>query len=80
MSLGAGAYALGELPGGLGTVILLALINLIVQPLSPLLFVAGAEPAYLCCAARTRFDLPRAGRVSRINSVVRTRRLPTAAA
>jgi hypothetical protein len=39
-----------------------------------------SRAAYLSRAARTRFALPCAGRVSRIASVVRTRRRPTAAA
>jgi hypothetical protein len=39
-----------------------------------------SRAAYLSRAARTRFALPCAGRLSRIASVVRTRRRPTAAA
>ena len=42
LSLGLGAYTLGDLREGLGATVLLVTINVIVQPLCLLLFVGGA--------------------------------------
>jgi hypothetical protein len=55
MSLATGAYALGDLPGGVVRVILLVLINLVVQPLCLLLFVGGAYKAGMALRGRLTY-------------------------